>query len=230
MAVPLALILLFITSGILYFMFPSKHKRLPVLFNFTQKLEGSGRAVLGIGLLTVILWLTAGWHRIPEAVVSLLSVGLFAGLGFLKREDMNSLHWDILVLMWGGLALGKAMELSGLGQWIVSQPMFSQQGFPLVLTFCLLTVIMSIFVSNTPTANLLVPLAISIPGENKALLATVVALSCSFDMLLPISTPSNALAFSTNAISSRDMLKSGAIIVVIAVSFLLLGYRFFIFF
>jgi sodium-dependent dicarboxylate transporter 2/3/5 len=178
--------------------------------------------------LTVFLWLSSGWHGIPESVVSLLAVGLFVGLGFLSREDINGLHWDILILMWGGLALGKAMEISGLGQWVVGLPLFAQEGFGLVATFCLLTVVVSIFVSNTPTANLLVPLAMSVPGGDRLLLAVVVALSASFDMLLPISTPSNALAFSTRIISVKDMLKSGFVIVVAAIVLVLAGYRFFI--
>lgn len=228
MAVPLALALLLITSVILYLMFRPKQKRLRISFEAEGRLGGRAKAVLGIALLTIILWLTSGWHGIPESIVSLLSVGLFAAFGLLNREDINSIHWDILILMWGGLALGKAMEVSGLGEWIVGLPLFAQEGFLLVATFCLLTVFVSIFISNTPTANLIVPLAMSVPGENKVLLAVIVALSCSFDMILPISTPSNALAFSTNVISTKDMLKSGIVVIVIAIAFVLLGYPFFI--
>ncbi len=228
MAVPLALILLIFASFVLYFMFRPKHKHLPHLAERGEKLDSRGRGALAIAVLTVLLWLTSGWHRIPESVVSLLALGLFAGLGFLDRKDIAGLHWDILILMWGGLALGKAMEMSGLGEWLVSLPFFPTGGFELVAMFALLTVGVSIFVSNTPTANLLVPLAMSFPGEDKLLLAVVVALSCSFDMLLPVSTPSNALAFSTGVISARDMLKSGMIIVAAAIVLLLAGYRFFI--
>jgi sodium-dependent dicarboxylate transporter 2/3/5 len=56
----------------------------------------------------------------------------------------------------------------------------------------------------------------------------IVALSCSFDMVLPISTPSNALAYAMNAITVKDMMKSGAVIVTAAVVLILLGYPFFI--
>lgn len=228
MAVPLALVLLAFTSAVLYFMFRPKHARLPVLFESREKLGPRGKGAVAIALATVLLWLTSAWHGIPESVVSLLAVGAFAGLGLLGREDVNSLHWDILILMWGGLALGKAMEMSGLGEWMVGLPFFAQEGFWLVATFCLLSVVVSIFVSNTPTANLLVPLAMSMPGGDRLLLAVVVALSASFDMLLPISTPPNALAFSTRAISVRDMLKPAALIVAAAIVLLLAGHRFFI--
>jgi sodium-dependent dicarboxylate transporter 2/3/5 len=228
MAMPLVVILLFIVSGVLYTMFRPKHKKIPALPIPDEKLDSRSKMVLGIGLLTILLWLTSGWHGIPEAIVSLFSVALFAAFGLLDRDDINSIHWDILILMWGGLALGKAMEMSRLGEWVIGLPIFSHEGFWLVTTFCLLTVFVSIFISNTPTANLIVPLAMSIPGADKTLLGVVVALSCSFDMLLPISTPSNALAFSTRVISVKDMLTSGLVIVVIAVGFILLGYPYFI--
>lgn len=228
MALPLAAILLAFASLVLYFMFPPKHKDVPIRFEKAEQLDRRALGAAGIAVLTVLMWLTSGWHGIPESLTSLLAVGLFAALGFLKREDINSLHWDILILMWGGLALGEAMELSGLGKWVVSLPLFSQEGFALAAIFCLVTVAVSIVVSNTPTANLIVPLALSVPGENQAVLAVIVALSCSFDMLLPVSTPSNALAFSTRVISTADMMKSGAVIVAAAVALLLLGYPFFI--
>lgn len=228
MAVPLALILLVCASFILYFMFPPAYKTLPLSLSFENKMDFKTKGAGLIGLMTIGLWLTSGWHGIPESIVSLLSVGLFASLGFLTRDDINSINWDILILMWGGLALGKAMEVSQLNQWVVSMPLFSQKGFFLVAVFCLFTVVISIFISNTATANLIVPLAISIPGENALLLAVVVALSCSFDMILPISTPSNALAFATNAISAKDMLKSGSLIIAIAIALILAGHSFFI--
>lgn len=228
MAVPLALILLVFTSGILYFMFRPKRGRMPAFAEPVQTMGAREKWAAGIALLTILLWITSGWHQIPEAVVSLLAVTLFAGFGFLTHDDLNALHWDILILMWGGLALGHAMETSGLGAWAMTLPLFAQQGFGLVLTFCLLTVAISIFISNTPTANLLVPLAMSAPEGERLLLAIVVALSASFDMLLPVSTPSNALAFSTRVVAVRDMVKAGLPIVVLAVVLVLAGHRFFI--
>ena len=228
MAIPLALILLLFAGFVLYRMFPPKKNTVMIPAPAEAAMSGRSKAAVAVALLTIVLWLTAGWHRIPESVVSLLAVGLFAIFGYLKREDINSLQWDVLVLMWGGLALGKAMEVSGLGQWAVTLPIFSQTGFMLVATFCLLTVGVSILISNTATANLLIPLAMSLPGENKLLLGVIVALSCSCDMVLPISTPSNALAYAMNAITVKDMMKSGAVIVTAAVVLILLGYPFFI--
>lgn len=228
MAVPLAAVLLLFNSAVLYRMFPSKHRTLRIRLDAEDRLTGRGKGVIAIAVLTILLWLTAEWHGIPEPVVAILSVVLFAVFGFLKREDLNGIHWDILILMWGGLALGQAVEVSGLGEWIVTLPLFSQHGFWLVATFCLLTVAVSTCISNTATANLFIPLAMSIPGENRGILAVVIALACSFDMILPISTPPNALAFSTKVITTRDLMKAGSVLMVAAVILILIGYPFFI--
>jgi len=91
-----------------------------------------------------------------------------------------------------------------------------------------LGVVLSTFISNTATANLLIPIVMVIPGESNILLATTVALSCSFAMALPVSTPPNAIAFATNMIHSKDMLKAGALISVISVLTVLVGFKFII--
>lgn len=78
----------------------------------------------------------------------------------------------------------------------------------------------------TALANLLIPVAISIAGEDQMMLAIAIALSCSVAMALPVSTPPNAIAFSTNAIRSRDMFRSGILISIVSMVLVLSGLRF----
>ncbi len=227
MAVPLAIILLFITSIVLVKMFPPKTKELNLRVTeekqvFTPRIN----AVIGIILLTIILWLTSGIHKIPAALIALLAAGLFSASGLLQRDDYKNIDWDILILMWGGLALGKGLELSGLSDWIVAQPLFEYKGFWLVAIFALLAILLGTFMSNTATANLVIPIAMAIPAENHLLLAVTIALSCSFAMALPISTPPNAIAFSSNMLRSRDMLKAGVIVSLISLGLTLAGVQF----
>jgi len=113
-----------------------------------------------------------------------------------------------------------------LTKWIVSLPLFQWDGLILVMALCLLGVVLSTIVSNTATANLLIPVAMSIAGENQVMLAIAIALSCSVAMALPVSTPPNAIAFSTNAIRSRDMFRSGIMISFVSMVLVLSGVRF----
>jgi sodium-dependent dicarboxylate transporter 2/3/5 len=227
MAVPLTIIMLIIVCAILYFMFKPQSKTINLELPPVKPMGWRARGVVIISLFTIALWLTAGIHKIPEALVALIGAGLFFALGLLDKEDIKHIDWDVLVLMWGGLALGQAMEASKLTEWIVSFPIFNN-GEMLLGIFCILAMILSTFMSNTAAANLLIPIAISIPGENPIYLALAVALSCSFAMALPISTPPNAMAFSTNVIESKDMLKAGTISSLIAVVFVILGAKFII--
>lgn len=223
MAVPLVILLLVITCLILYLFFKPKEKELLLELAPVQKMGWKARGVIIISLLTIFLWLTSNIHHTPEALVALIAAGLFFALGLLNKEDIKHIDWDILVLMWGGLALGLGMEISGLTKWIVDLPIFGHHGIVLLALFCILGLLLSTFMSNTAAANLIIPIAISIPGENPIFLAVAVALSCAFAMALPISTPPNAMAFSTDVINSQDMIKTGTIISLLAVFLVIIG-------
>lgn len=228
MAFPLCMVLLLVISFILIVLFPAKVKHLDLKIIPESFSKRNGSLVVGIAGLTILLWLTSEWHRIPSAVIALLPACLFTALGLMNREDFKNIDWDILVLMWGGLALGKGMEISGFTDWIVSTPIFQQKGFFLVALFCLVAVVLSTFMSNTATSNLLIPLVMVIPGESNIMLAAVVALSCSFAMALPISTPPNAIAFATGAIKSQDMCKAGVLVSIVSIVITLIGFKFII--
>ena len=82
------------------------------------------------------------------------------------------------------------------------------------------TAILGIFLSNSAAANLLIPMAIGISSGlegTTAQIAVVVALACSMGVLLPISTPPNAIAYSTGAVRTGDMVKVGLVIGVVGV-------------
>jgi len=225
MAVPLVIILLFFVAFLLYVSFPQKKGPLNLQLTLNQPIGRRSFHAAAIVALTVLLWLTSEFHKIPSSVIALLAAGLLATSGLLDRDDFKVIDWDVLILMWGGLALGEGMEMSGLTKWIVELPLFQQHGIYLVVVFCLLAIIVSTFMSNTATANLLIPVVMVIPGESKVLLATMVALSCSLAMAMPISTPPNAIAFSTNMIKSRDMLKTGVVVSLVSLLIILVGFK-----
>lgn len=225
MALPLALLLLLVVAAVLNLLFRPKHERVNLQIPDPGPMRGKDIAVSLIVLLTIFLWLSSGWHKIPEALVGLLAAGLYATTKLLDKEDFKNLDWDVLILMWGGLALGRGMELSGLSTWIVGLPLFDLGGAALVAVACAVAILMSTVMSNTATATLLIPIIIAIPTGSPLILAVTVALSCSFAMALPVSTPPNAIAFSSRMIRGQDMFRTGAIISLLAWAILLLGYR-----
>jgi sodium-dependent dicarboxylate transporter 2/3/5 len=141
----------------------------------------------------------------------------------MTKEDIRSLPWDVLWLVAGGIALGVAMDNTGLATWIVSS--ISWEDLPklmLLLVFGVVAYMMSNFLSNTVTATLIIPLAISIgtsgiagEGFNLIITCIFVGIACNIAMLLPISTPPNAIAMSTGFLKTSDMVKVGIIVGII---------------
>ncbi|GAL07412.1 putative transporter [Photobacterium aphoticum] len=86
-----------------------------------------------------------------------------------------------------------------------------------VLTLSMICWVMANFMSNTATANLLMPIAAAVAASMESLASmgglqgvlVVVAFSASLGMILPVSTPPNSLAYSTGLIESKDMAKTG---------------------
>src|SRR5690606_38236833 len=137
--------------------------------------------------------------------------------GLLGRDDVNSIEWNILLLIMGGIALGAGMQRTGLDQILVS--LIPVRGELILAAIVVATLVIGTFMSNTATANLLLPIGISFAGANDDLaiqLGISIALVAAVSMALPISTPSNAIAYARGEITTRDMALAGGIIGVIA--------------
>jgi sodium-dependent dicarboxylate transporter 2/3/5 len=219
---PFAIIILLFSTFLLYRLFPSKKDSINLEIGTDDKIGGSSIWVASIAVFTVFLWLTG---LFPESVVALLAAGALVAGGFLDENDIKNIDWQILLLMWGGLALGVGMQKSGLSDWLVSMPLFEGHGYELLIVFSVVGLALSTFISNTAAANLLLPIVMSIDDASKILIAFSVALSCSFAMAFPISTPPNAIAFSTKVINSKDMFISGTIVSIFALVLVLLGLK-----
>ncbi len=173
-------------------------------------------------VLTILLWLTDAWHGMNAYIVALLPVAVFSSTQIVHRSDLKNISWDILWLVTGGLALGLAIEKSGLARKLVASVPFQHLSPLLILVLLtLLATLMANFMSHTATANLLLPLvsvltatlpSLTTIGGTKALVLAI-TFCCSLGMALPISTPPNALAHATGLFATRDMAKIGLVMV-----------------
>ncbi len=163
------------------------------------------RIVLAVLGLTLLLWLTEKVHGIPAAMVSFVPIILLTMSGIMTGEDVRKLPWDTLMLVAGGLALGLAIQDTGLASFFVEKLNQDSLNFYLIVTiFAFLTVIFSNIMSNTATATILIPISLILTFENPVILPLVIGLSASTALFLPISTPPNAIAFSTGKLAQKD--------------------------
>ena len=183
-----------------------------------ESLDGKQKFILLVFLAVVVLWLTSGLHGIPSAIVALLPLVVLFGAGLLEEEDLRELGWGILFIVGGGMSLGVAMSRSGLSEWIVSLvPFQSMPPIWILLVFAVTAAIMTTFISNSATANLLLPIVVGITAISPQPAAFVVALTSSAAMILPVSTPPNAIAYGSGRIRIGDMAGPGSAVTLIAI-------------
>ena len=228
MAVPLMLLMLAITGVLLLIIFPPGRDLTLRQISSVERLTRDGRITLTVLLIAIVLWVSESVHGINAAVVALAAATALTTVGILGRRDINTIDWDVLVLMWGGLSLGQALKASGLIDHVASLPLNEFSGVALVAIVLVVTATIGTFMSNTAAANLLVPMAMSIPGavSDQLQLAVLVALACSFGMAMPVSTPPNAIVFASGRIPVRSMIVAGTTTMIIGIVMLILGYQF----
>lgn len=164
-------------------------------------------------LVTILGWLTASIHKVPVHIIAILPVVIFPLTGVIAAEDFNALSWDTLILVAGGLSLGTSMIDSGLADRLLSYLTLNNVPlFVLALIFGYVAMFFSNIMSNTATAAILIPLAVQLMPEHMLILATSIALCSSCALLLPVSTPPNAIAFSTGFLKQKDFRGSGLLI------------------
>ena len=121
----------------------------------------------------------------------------------------------------GGIALGKGIVDSGLDQWVIDLVSWESFGAATIaVVFAVAALALSTVMSNSASANLLVPLGISLTMSSvidldPLVVGFMIAVAASLAMALPISTPTNAVAYSSGLIKTGDMAKTGVIIGII---------------
>jgi solute carrier family 13 (sodium-dependent dicarboxylate transporter), member 2/3/5 len=217
---PLTLLLLFVAWFSMQLLFPPVVKKFSMILTGSFDRSWNARILYVIFGITVLLWITEASHGIPSAMIAFLPIAGLTVTSVLKQDDIRSLPWEVLWLVAGGIALGISMENTGLAGWLVSG--IAWDTLPqviLLLVFGLVAIMLSNFLSNTVTATLLIPLAVSlgvsgVAGEGFSLVITslLIGAACNMAMLLPISTPPNAIAMSTGFLKTGDMIRIGIVV------------------
>ena len=228
---PFTLLLLFIAWRLLLRLFPFKQKQIHLVIESGSRHDVQSTIVYVTFAVTVLMWMFDKFTGVNANAVAMIPIAVFCLTGIITKKDLEEISWSVLWMVAGGFALGVALNESGLARdMIESIPFASWSPAAVIVGSGLLCWLMANFISHTATAALLVPiLAIAGAGmkEQLAALGGVetlligVALGSSLAMVLPISTPPNALAHSTGMVAQRDMEKVGIIMGMIG---LLLGY------
>ncbi len=233
MTIPLVIVLILFAWQVLARVFPCSLESVPEVKS-EKKMTWRSNLVVVVFSITALLWMTDQFHGLPGAVVALFPAIILSVTGVITRNDLNQLEWNILILISGGIVLGTGLSLSGLDDVIVSWlPM--DQGFSVItigVGLVVLTAVLATFMSNTAAANLMVPLGVSSIkafggiGGDFIWMAASIALASALPMILPISTPPNAIAYGTGEIKTWHMASVGGLIGLVGITLVLVGGRF----
>ncbi len=221
MGVPFVAVMLLIAWLLLNHLFPASANIIKLDIEGTFLKTPKAWLVYGTFLLTIILWLLGDLHGMSSYVVAMLPVAIFSIFNIISKEDLKHISWDVLWLVSGGIALGLALDKTGLAaRTIEAIPFHHFHPLVLIVGASMLCLLMANFMSNTASANLLLPLVATLgasmhsllPYGGQMVLILSVTFAASLGMSLPVSTPPNALAYASGHIRSSQMLKVGVIL------------------
>ena len=223
--VPFVIVILLIAWVVLMKIFPFTTDKIELKIESTKKPDTKTYIVWATFAVTILLWVLDKVTGINANVVAMIPVGVFCATGVITKEDLREIDWSVLWMVAGGFALGIALNKTGLAENLVeSIPFASFSPLVVLLLSGFIAYLLSNFIANSAAANLLVPILCAVgvgmgelldPVGGARALIIGVALSTSFAMLFPISTPPNAIAHSTGLIQVKDMTKVGLIIGVV---------------
>jgi len=202
-------------------------------------LSTSERNALIAFLITLFLWLLpdtsamilgqeslfAKWSQkhIPPSVASLIGAMLLFLLPAKDTESKRtlswkqgaSIDWGTILLFAGGIALGNAMHETGLAETLgktITRLFGIESVWVLTAMTTALAILLSELASNTSAAAAIVPMSIGVAqgaGMSPIPPALGAAIGASFGFMLPISTPPNAIVYSSGLVPAREMMRSG---------------------
>ena len=238
--VPYVIVMLLFAWVLLMKMFPFKAKTIEL------KIEGAPVKVTPFQkyvvwvtfALTIILWVGESIFKVNSNIVAMIPFAVFSATGILKARHLEHINWAVLWMVAGGFALGTALNQTGLATRLIQIiPFASWNALIVMIVGGLICYFLSNFISNSASANLVVPILVVVGTAMKdnpdfialggvPAMIVGIAIAASVAMCLPVSTPPNALAHSTGMITTKQMATVGIILGVVGLT---LGYLMLIF-
>ena len=189
---------------------------------------------------TVLLWIVPGLvalvlgersptylalqRSIPEGVAALLGAVLLFVLPGDRGEraitwtEASRIDWGVVLLYGGGFALGVLSFQTGLAESIWrglthQLPISGETG--LLAASVVIAVLVSEATSNTASANMVVPVVISIAqasGIDPLIPALGATVASSLGFMLPVSTPCNAIVYGSGYVPLSRMIRYGVLL------------------
>jgi sodium-dependent dicarboxylate transporter 2/3/5 len=218
MIMPFMLIVLFFSWQMLVRLFPTSAREVSI--DIDGAYDRSPQAIIFYvtAAATILLWFTEPLHGISSNIVGFLPVVVMLSTKLITDKEFHNMQWSVLWLVAGGIALGTGVGKSGLDKWLVGLIDWQGMAPGFIAGALLLTALLfSTIISNSATANLIIPIGISLATSPEVAISPVasavfIAVGASLAMSLPISTPPNAIAYATGQVQTKHLAQTGILI------------------
>ena len=181
------------------------------------------KAPIVIGVLASII-LIASFGILPISITAIMGVSILLLTGCLKaREAYQAIEWNILILIYGMLALGITMQSTGASSVVASivggvgiglfEPQW--QPFAVLIVLYLCTAFLTEVLSNNATIVIMAPISLELANlmnmsasdARAYVLTACIAASASF--VTPIGYQTNTFVYTVGGYQFKDFLRIG---------------------
>lgn len=178
--------------------------------------QASGKAPIAAAIMLFMLGLMT-FELIDPVITVLIAAFLMIITGCVRStgDAYRTINWESIVLIAAMLPMATALEKTG-GVELISNTLIDSLGeygpYAVLAGFYLLTSILSQFISNTATAVLFAPIALTTAiglsvSPYPFIIGVAIAASMSFST--PVASPTNALVLNAGGYSFKDFVKVG---------------------
>jgi di/tricarboxylate transporter len=188
------------------------------LINLTEVTERPyrrSRAWIAVLAVLAVIILSA-FEALPIAATAFIAAALVVGLRCLDADEAyKAIQWPILMLIFGMLAIGGAMQTTGAAQVIVDgivQLIGGLGPVAVLSTIYALTSILNAFISNNAAAILFTPIAIGLAeqlGVDPRPFVVAIMFASSADFSTPIGYQTNTLVYVAGGYKFMDFVRVG---------------------
>lgn len=234
---PPAFVLAFISVYVIRLMWPPEINNLGKGQEFVQqelaalgKLSKHELYTLLVFSITLVLWATDSLHKVNVVIIGMLAVILllWPGTGIMTwKEAQQKVPWNVFILYGAGLSMGTALVSSGAAKWLagtlLSPIAFMGHAAQMIILIWLATGLQVFFTGGGPKTTALTPIVIAHAvtiGADPLVFALILGMNMQHQYLLPVSNMPNAVAMGTNHITPGELMKTGAVMSLLAAVFM----------
>lgn len=150
-----------------------------------------------------------------------------AGTPLLRWSAAKEIPWGLLLLFGGGLSLSAMFTQTGFSEWVGEQVsgLSAMPTWLIIVAVIIVSLVLTELTSNTATAAAFFPIfgAVAIGvGIDPLFMTIAVTLAVCSAYMLPVATPSNAVAFGSGEITIKQMTRAGVWLNLISLGLIML--------